>query len=194
MMQFPMTAEGELVRQIRPTDMSTVSLYDVSKLYHARTRGNCDLWLNNKHYLFSFDWAEGFLEEEVEKITIDEEVFSLAAEEEGDSELTIDMLVQACKMLVGFYLGSDDAIFAQLDMNPSSLEAAVAASSIRRNAQSIIKSERLDYVDNYRYAEKGNLEQEKKYRELKSKGCCGFYDTEMEVNGKTYLVGWNYGH
>lgn len=51
-------------------------------------------------------------------------------------------------------------------------------------------------VDNIRVAIKGKSKQVKRYYNQKDNGCCGFYDTEVFnlMTGKTYLVGYNYGH
>lgn len=51
-------------------------------------------------------------------------------------------------------------------------------------------------VDNSRVALKGNTAQMRRYRRQKAAGCCGFCDVEevCPVDGKTYLLGFNYGH
>jgi hypothetical protein len=54
--------------------------------------------------------------------------------------------------------------------------------------------EKYDYTDNFRIAEQGNLEQELLYKQAQKKGCCGFYDEIIEVEGRQFLVGFNYGH
>ena len=51
-----------------------------------------------------------------------------------------------------------------------------------------------EYVDNERYAVKGNVEQETGYDYMRMGGCCGFMDTEIEVGSSTLLFGFNYGH
>jgi hypothetical protein len=49
--------------------------------------------------------------------------------------------------------------------------------------------------DNFRVADASNPEQVKEYRRRQKDGCCGFYDTAIEV-GKRHavMVGFNYGH
>lgn len=51
-------------------------------------------------------------------------------------------------------------------------------------------------VDNYRVALKGNTAQMRRYRRQQAAGCCGFHDTEevCPIDGKTYLIGFNFGH
>lgn len=51
-----------------------------------------------------------------------------------------------------------------------------------------------EYSDNHRIAECGNVEQELLYEKARKKGCCGFYDEIMEVDGRHFKVGFNYGH
>lgn len=50
------------------------------------------------------------------------------------------------------------------------------------------------YCDNYRWYEEGNKSQKLKYDMLIRKGCCGFYDEWHSINGKKYMIGFNYGH
>jgi hypothetical protein len=51
-------------------------------------------------------------------------------------------------------------------------------------------------VDNYRVAKVGNTCQERRYRRQKNRGCCGFYDIVdlCPIDGKSYRLGFNYGH
>ena len=49
-----------------------------------------------------------------------------------------------------------------------------------------------DYVDSYRIGLKDSPESMKHYEELIS--CCGSNDTEVEINGKVYVFGCNFGH
>ena len=52
-----------------------------------------------------------------------------------------------------------------------------------------------DYnIDNFRFAAKDNAEEVAAYEQAKNKGCCGFFDDEIDVDGKTFLFGFNYGH
>ena len=47
-----------------------------------------------------------------------------------------------------------------------------------------------EYYDNIRLARSENQKEVWEYYDRQNKGCCGFYDTE--VNG--ILMGFNYGH
>ena len=49
--------------------------------------------------------------------------------------------------------------------------------------------------DNYRFYEVGDEVGKREYLEIKSTGCCGFVDDmEIKYRGKSYIVGFNYGH
>lgn len=48
--------------------------------------------------------------------------------------------------------------------------------------------------DNYRFYEIGDVEQEHVYLRKKYNGCCGSYDAQHTINGKEYMIGFNYGH
>ena len=50
------------------------------------------------------------------------------------------------------------------------------------------------YRDNFRIALKSNPIHVRFYEHLKSGGCCGFWDADVELDGNVYLIGWNYGH
>lgn len=54
--------------------------------------------------------------------------------------------------------------------------------------------EELEYADNFRCAEIGNQEQERMYKKVLAKGCCGYHDEVVEFRGKKYKIGLNYGH
>lgn len=55
--------------------------------------------------------------------------------------------------------------------------------------------DQYDYVDNERFATKGNIEQEKEYWRLEGRGCCGSADVELECDDGTVLMfGFNHGH
>jgi len=49
-------------------------------------------------------------------------------------------------------------------------------------------------VDNCRVARKDSPEEMAAYQEAREGGCCGFWDTEILVDGVVFLVGCNYGH
>ena len=58
-------------------------------------------------------------------------------------------------------------------------------------------SERYDYVDNFRFAIKGDRYTQAKYEEAKRHGCCGAIDYQMVpflVNGNQWYFGFNHGH
>jgi hypothetical protein len=52
----------------------------------------------------------------------------------------------------------------------------------------------VDYIDNWRWADKGSPWEVVNYKEAYDSGCCGSWDEEVEFEGKTYLLGFNYGH
>lgn len=53
-------------------------------------------------------------------------------------------------------------------------------------------------MDNFRIAIVGDEEAEKAYEEAyeeaKGNGCCGYEDRIVDVNGRSYKIGCNYGH
>lgn len=49
-------------------------------------------------------------------------------------------------------------------------------------------------VDNERFAYKDDPLQMAKYQEQVSQGCCGFFDEDIEVNGRAAIIGCNFGH
>lgn len=54
--------------------------------------------------------------------------------------------------------------------------------------------ESYDCADNFRYAHEDNKEELDLYYTKQGNGCCGFVDVEFEVDGRTLLYGFNYGH
>lgn len=60
----------------------------------------------------------------------------------------------------------------------------------------ILFKKHYEYADNFRYALLEDGIAVKAYYEKKEQGCCGSYDEEFEcpVDGKIYLIGFNYGH
>lgn len=56
--------------------------------------------------------------------------------------------------------------------------------------------EGLSCVDNSRVARKDSTGQVRRYRKQKESGCCGFSDWEARcpIDGKVYLLGFNFGH
>lgn len=57
-------------------------------------------------------------------------------------------------------------------------------------------SKNHDYVDNQRVACIRNSPQKRRYRRQKDRGCCGSVDVveKCPIDGKTYRLGFNYGH
>lgn len=49
-------------------------------------------------------------------------------------------------------------------------------------------------MDNYRIARAGHSTDKKRYNRIRAKGCCGFFDSKVSVDGVIYFVGCNYGH
>ena len=49
-------------------------------------------------------------------------------------------------------------------------------------------------VDNYRFAYEDDAEATRLYYDLKSAGCCGFFDADIIVDGRNAIIGCNYGH
>lgn len=52
----------------------------------------------------------------------------------------------------------------------------------------------LDYADNFRVANMNSQEEMDAFEEQSMNGCCGSYETEIEINGETWMIGCNYGH
>jgi hypothetical protein len=49
-------------------------------------------------------------------------------------------------------------------------------------------------VDNERFAFMDDKSAMDLYETFRSNGCCGFFDEEIEVNGRRAMIGCNYGH
>lgn len=56
------------------------------------------------------------------------------------------------------------------------------------------KLHQLEYSDNFRFCQVGDIEQEVEYDRRYKKGCCGFEDKVVEFNKIKYKIGCNYGH
>lgn len=52
----------------------------------------------------------------------------------------------------------------------------------------------FDYPDNYRCYKDTDYEGMGEYEEAFAFGCCGFYDTEVTIDGDKWHIGCNYGH
>lgn len=50
------------------------------------------------------------------------------------------------------------------------------------------------YVDNERFAFMDDLPALDLYETKRRNGCCGFFDEEIEVDGRRAVIGCNYGH
>lgn len=49
-------------------------------------------------------------------------------------------------------------------------------------------------VDNWRYARADNADEVAAFEDAERDGCCGFFNTEIECDGTTIMLGFNYGH
>lgn len=53
----------------------------------------------------------------------------------------------------------------------------------------------LEYDDNYRVCEVGEIDQEEAYMKISMNGCCGSCQFQKKgPDNKLYLIGFNYGH
>jgi hypothetical protein len=50
------------------------------------------------------------------------------------------------------------------------------------------------FCDNFRYARESNKVEMEAYEEQQRNGCCGSFDSRIEVGEEAILIGWNYGH
>lgn len=50
------------------------------------------------------------------------------------------------------------------------------------------------YTDNIRFAFKDDDDEMRKYDEKAQRGCCGSFDSEVNIDGRFAMVGCNYGH
>lgn len=51
-----------------------------------------------------------------------------------------------------------------------------------------------DCIDNYRFAFQDDNEAMNQYEDIRSGGCCGFFDEEIMVAGRLATIGCNFGH
>ena len=66
---------------------------------------------------------------------------------------------------------------------------------IKAFAEDTVKDKEFFHHDNWRLALVGNHESEKFYKQKSKDGCCGFFDEKLTVkSGRTYKIGFNYGH
>lgn len=67
---------------------------------------------------------------------------------------------------------------------------------VKQQLLEYIRENNFENADTFRFATKGNEEEERKYNLYKSRGCCGFFDTEVfnRTTRKWYMIGCNYGH
>jgi hypothetical protein len=65
---------------------------------------------------------------------------------------------------------------------------------LTRELEQIIKTNDLDYVDNFRFADVKIRKDVRRFRKQAETGCCGSFETEVTVGGRRFLVGCNYGH
>ncbi len=52
----------------------------------------------------------------------------------------------------------------------------------------------LEYADNHRFAFTDDPTAVAEYEEKQERGCCGSFDSIIEVNGRRAYIGCNYGH
>ncbi len=76
---------------------------------------------------------------------------------------------------------------------PAHFEAKVATALFSALVAAIV-STKDHCIDNIRFAAKDNAVEVAAYESARNHGCCGFYDAETVLDGKTYLIGFNYGH
>ena len=59
-----------------------------------------------------------------------------------------------------------------------------------------LRDANADYhcMDNYRTCRKSDKDMYADYKKIKEDGCCGFIDSQYNINGEIYLIGCNYGH
>jgi len=51
-----------------------------------------------------------------------------------------------------------------------------------------------DCADNYRYYKESDEEGKKLFEIIEEGGCCGSSQSKIKLQGKTYIIGFNYGH
>ena len=52
----------------------------------------------------------------------------------------------------------------------------------------------FEHVDNLRVAQANKFRQRIIYNKTLSRGCCGYFDSRVTVDGIEFLIGCNYGH
>ena len=52
----------------------------------------------------------------------------------------------------------------------------------------------LEYADNFRVARKDSPKQMEDYNKRVQRGCCGYMDTHIKIDGVKFIIGCNYGH
>jgi hypothetical protein len=70
----------------------------------------------------------------------------------------------------------------------------VIANKLLAEFNKVLQNPEYCYDDNHRYAEVGNVQQEAWYKKFRKKGCCGFYDDVVTIEGRKFKIGFNYGH
>lgn len=190
---------GELVGKIQVTYCSSIMLFDVTKHYFDTNKRTHDVWLNKKHYLGSYDdYRDGFTDEKIESFSVDSDIIALIREEENDYDLTVTNTEKCVKLLLKSACVGLECIeqefMCQLGFNPVDPVAINLIQKLCLYCEQEKNQGGYDYIDNYRVAISGNQEQETRYKEIKSNGCCGFYDNKIMIEGIEFLIGWNYGH
>lgn len=55
-------------------------------------------------------------------------------------------------------------------------------------------SDLTECTDNFRFACENSSDENMEYENIRSGGCCGYYDSHIEFEGNIYYFGFNYGH
>lgn len=65
---------------------------------------------------------------------------------------------------------------------------------VRQALDDLIEEHQLEFADNFRFSPVEDAEGMGQYSDIQWNGCCGCFDTEIDVNGVRWAVGCNYGH
>ena len=72
-------------------------------------------------------------------------------------------------------------------------ESTYGDSKVLETLYAVAENGDYDYADNFRISDGSALE-DALYFVAQFHGCCGYHDTTLNVDGKEYKVGFNYGH
>lgn len=73
-------------------------------------------------------------------------------------------------------------------------DSSLTPKQLKQLKKLLSKAGTFYHPDNLRLAEVGNEVQEALYLYRENKGCCGFYDKVLTLDGVDFKVGFNYGH